>query len=288
MGSFCINGFYSNIPIVEGDECFALLCLFDNKALVPLDYGTGFVAIPICLPLFGKYNDYGSIDGIVCNRNIEMLESLSNLSIDQLLFSINCEDKTLGDIFPSFANESNKDKKLVLTIDHKFIYDEIYKINHNINFVKSYELTLEANEVYKKIYTKDFYQSNDFVEGKYHGRLFIDYSSLWCFVKKQNGIESDYFNPIINMNPYFLPSYVNRELSDDFLRLYQRNGEDYILLMEMKDPYINFLSFYYNCQFLSIRITPNNSSSQNGIEDRKQLLSLFKSKYDFMVKSINN
>lgn len=288
MGCCCINGFYSNIPIVEGDDCFSLLCLFDNKALETFDYGAGFIAIPICLPLFGKYNDYGSIEKVINDKNTEILESLSNSNIDELLYSINYEDKTLNDVFPQFANETNKDKKLVLAIDHKFIYDEIVKIDTHINFEQSYKLTLEADKEYKKIYNKDFYQSNDFVEGKYDNKIFIEYSSLWCFVKKKYGAEKDYFNPTINISPYYLPSFVNRELSDDFLRLYQRNGEDIILLKEIKDSYIKFLSFYYNCNFLSIRIIPNVRSSQNGIEDRNKLASLFKAKYDFIVKSLDN
>lgn len=288
MGCFCINGFYSNIPIVEGDECFALLCLFNNNALETFDYGTGFISVPICLPLFGKYDDCGSIENIVRDDNVEMLEKLSNLSINELIYKISYDDKTLNDIFPQFINEKNKDKQLVLAIDHKFVYDEICKIDTKINFEQSYKLTLEADDVYKKVYNKDFYKSNEFVKGKYYGIPFIEYSSLWCFVRKQNGIEDDYFNPTININPYYLPSFVNRELGNDFLRLFQRNGEDRILLEKMKDAYIKFLSFYYNCNFLSIRIIPNVRSSQNGIEDRNKLASLFKAKYDFIVKSLDN
>ena len=53
MGCFCINGYVSHLPIVEGDKCFALIGLFDKNRLCDDICSRFNPFIPIALPIFG-------------------------------------------------------------------------------------------------------------------------------------------------------------------------------------------------------------------------------------------
>ena len=73
MGCFNRTGFYSHLPITYGDDIVMFMCadtskVYNGKDSCPISViGTGYV--PIALPFFGKYNDYGGIEDVVDDAN---------------------------------------------------------------------------------------------------------------------------------------------------------------------------------------------------------------------------
>ena len=73
MGCFNRTGFYSHLPITYGDDIVMFMCadtskVYNGKDSCPISViGTGYV--PLALPFFGKYNDYGGIEDIVDDAN---------------------------------------------------------------------------------------------------------------------------------------------------------------------------------------------------------------------------
>lgn len=93
MGCFNLQGFYSNLPITYGTKTVALICAKYNG---PTDYlteplyATDYME-PICLPIFGEYNDYGTIEDIVPSETTKLIEKLSGMAIDKFIENIVCE-----------------------------------------------------------------------------------------------------------------------------------------------------------------------------------------------------
>ena len=69
MGSFNTRGFLSNTTIMRGDEIVAFVCKVDNKKCGRYFYYPFDAYVPIMLPVYGRYNDYGRIDNIVEDDN---------------------------------------------------------------------------------------------------------------------------------------------------------------------------------------------------------------------------
>lgn len=77
MGCWSVNCGISNIAINYGQEC-VILPLIENSTA----YG-GYV--PTTLPIYGVYNDYGSLEQIVDDENTQLLESLLGITISELV-----------------------------------------------------------------------------------------------------------------------------------------------------------------------------------------------------------
>ena len=74
MGCFNTRGFLSNTTIICGDEIVAFVCKFDNKKSGRYFYNPFDAYTPIMLPVYGRYNDYGSIDNIVEDDNYKWIK----------------------------------------------------------------------------------------------------------------------------------------------------------------------------------------------------------------------
>lgn len=79
MGSWSVYCGISQISITSGQEC----------VFIPLrkrDYTSGGVYdpfIPATLPIFGEYNDYGGIENIIRDENVEMIEQYFGCKIEE-------------------------------------------------------------------------------------------------------------------------------------------------------------------------------------------------------------
>jgi hypothetical protein len=76
MGSFNKIGFISSLPIMYGDET-TLVFMMPNKYVTDKHSGvcnlTDFYE-PAFLPIFGKYNDYGTIEDVQMTKSVEFIE----------------------------------------------------------------------------------------------------------------------------------------------------------------------------------------------------------------------
>jgi hypothetical protein len=99
MGSYTHNCKLTGVPITAG-EPIALVMLHPNKSLYEYseeslrNYGTTYYCsnegprfkfTPFAFPIFGKYNDYGSMEDIVRDDNVELLEEHYGLTIEQIV-----------------------------------------------------------------------------------------------------------------------------------------------------------------------------------------------------------
>lgn len=162
MGCFNKIGFHSKLPIRYGDEIVMFIC-FSNGRInddTPCYFNT-FLE-PIYLPIFGTYNDYGSIENIVRNNSIEALENALGADIEMIIESIeekafmplskkeeNKEDlyddiltKMYAEI-PSYRNfmfeEYNLSYGLCVTMEHKSVYDTMCNLYKNLEEPQEYE-----------------------------------------------------------------------------------------------------------------------------------------------------
>lgn len=77
MGSWSVSCGISNIAIVSGNEC----CIIPIKGSSQ-DYG-GY--LPVTLPIFGVYNDYGGMEEIVKDKNTELIENYLGITIEEFV-----------------------------------------------------------------------------------------------------------------------------------------------------------------------------------------------------------
>lgn len=114
MGCFNTKGFFSGLDIVGGEKAFVLVCVqyhppltFDNpelgKRCHEFDHNSG-VMYPITFPIFGEYNDYGGIENIQKDFNVQHLESLLGDTVENFL-------EILEDVsFPRYLEQKDIDK----------------------------------------------------------------------------------------------------------------------------------------------------------------------------------
>ena len=146
MGCFCLNGYISRLPIMEGDSCFGILGIFDKKFLTFENYGeTLSPIIPIALPIFGEYDGYGSLENIKYDKNIEIIEKFFNKPIKELLKD-DINNKTAYELI-GYGKENNYECVITLIIEHSFIYNEIKNIGSfpSIDFDASYNISISPN-----------------------------------------------------------------------------------------------------------------------------------------------
>ena len=176
MGCFNMVGFYSNLPIKANDDIVYFICasyskLDDRNVLEPND-----IIEPICLPIFGKYNEYGSIEDIVCDINVQAMEYTFNMPMHEFVRII--EDNS----FVTINDCKNEDYKSILS---KLLDSQYFRNKENISLC----VTMEHKSVYDTMTTL----FND----KYTIELGEKLNEILDFIKEK---KSDYFN-LFNHSP---------------------------------------------------------------------------------------
>jgi len=87
MGCFNKTGFFSHLPITYGDEIVLFVCadtLNGNtkRESTPIDC-TSSGLVPVAMPFFGKYNDYGSIEDVVDDANHQYFTKKVGMTIEE-------------------------------------------------------------------------------------------------------------------------------------------------------------------------------------------------------------
>ena len=87
MGCFNRTGFYSHLPITYGDDIVMFMCadtskIYNGKDSCPISViGTGYV--PLSLPFFGKYDDYGGIEQVVNDANHQFFTNKVGITFEE-------------------------------------------------------------------------------------------------------------------------------------------------------------------------------------------------------------
>ena len=87
MGCFNRTGFYSHLPITAGDDIVMFLCVDTltkktRRDECPLSI-IGDSIVPIAMPFFGKYDDYGGIEDVVDDANHQYFTKRVGMPLDK-------------------------------------------------------------------------------------------------------------------------------------------------------------------------------------------------------------
>jgi hypothetical protein len=120
MGCFNVAGTMSNLSIGHGDKVVFIpllqSCYSKKEGMLPIgaetmlvgDNGASMFFSPFCLPIVGEYNDYGSVENIVRDGNVEYLENYFGISIEQFMEQISrnwCQDDDVECKTPELTKE---------------------------------------------------------------------------------------------------------------------------------------------------------------------------------------
>ena len=168
MGCFNVMGFHTHLPVTYNDNIVLLLGVYpeyENRNVRRdfVDFAPGNDFTPIALPIFGKYNDYGSIEDIERDANVESIEKYFGLEIEKIIDLV--DDGMIGRYMNDNDTETYKQMcekiynlqptnwlksefshkyQIVFIIDHRFMYDTIKNLGASgYNFERSYDAIMD-------------------------------------------------------------------------------------------------------------------------------------------------
>ena len=88
MGCFGTSGFLSRLPILSGQRVVCFIASVHSDTSIRGTYYPDSVVAPYCLPIHGEYDDYGCIENIVRDANVEVIEKYFGCEINKVLKGI--------------------------------------------------------------------------------------------------------------------------------------------------------------------------------------------------------
>ena len=287
MGCFNVMGFHTHLPIVAGDDIVLLLGVYpeyENRNVRRdfVDFAPGNDFTPIALPIFGKYDDYGSIEGIERDANVESIEKYFGLEIKKIIDLV--DDSMIGRYMNDKDTESYKQMcekiynlqptnwlksefshkyQIVFIIDHRFMYDTIKNLGASkYNFERSYDAIMDLYPPWEELKGYDFDKVAEAEEKKkkgeiteleckkislLHGFKFDSAHMLWLSYLNEGKWywDGDYLVDFTMPQGYSPSNFWNNDGFDSYsvMGVY-RDKENYkTLFTTLKEEYIVFLKF---------------------------------------------
>ena len=85
MGCFGTSGFLSKVPIKYRQRVVCFIASVNDNFNIRETYYPDSIVAPYCLPIRGEYNDYGSIENIDRDANVEVIEKYFGCTIEEVL-----------------------------------------------------------------------------------------------------------------------------------------------------------------------------------------------------------
>jgi len=287
MGCFNIMGFHSHLPIIYDNDIFILLGVRANyknrnvkEDTVTFSPGSDFT--PIALPIFGKYNDYGSIMDIEKDNNISIIERFFGTDIDKIISLtddymhgryLNDEEASMYDAMcekvydlqPSFWQKSEfcSTYEVVFIMDHRFVFETIKDLGGcGYNFEKSFDAVMEFNPPWLTLdadFEKLEENNKNYADGKITEREYELIKNRNSYMHQYDGWfnylnsgkyywDKDY---LVNINPYSQEDGMSRNFwknidmfdNNAVMGVYKTTDAVKSLFTELKQEYIDFLEF---------------------------------------------
>lgn len=287
MGCFNTMGFHTHLPIVAGDDIVLLLGVYPeyekrNVRRDFVEFAPGNDFTPIALPIFGKYDDYGSINEIERDSNIESIEKYFGLNIEKIIDLVddNMHGRHMGDndnelydqmcekvynLQPTtwIKSEFSHKYEIVFIMDHRFMYDTIQNLGGSgYDFEKSYDAIMDLYPPWEEPIERDFDKVNEAEEqekrgeitaleckkiGLIHGFRFDKAHMLWISYLNEGKWywDGDYLVDFTMPDGYCPHNFWNNDGFDSYsvMGVY-RDKENYKTLFTiLKERYIEFLKF---------------------------------------------
>jgi hypothetical protein len=286
MGCFNVMGFHTHLPVTCEDDIVLLLGVYpeyENRNVRRdfVDFAPGNDFTPIALPIFGKYNDYGSIEDIERDANVESIEKYFGLDIEKIIDLVdddmigrhmNDEDtevykqmcEKIYNLQPTDWVKSDFSHKyqIVFIIDHRFIYDTIKNLGASkYNFERSYDAIMDLYPPWEEP-VRDIDKIDEAEEkekrgeitkleckkiGLIHGWKFDSAHTLWISYLNEGKWYwgGDYLVDFTMPQGYCPSNFWNNDDFDSYsvMGVY-RDKENYkTLFTTLKEKYIEFLKF---------------------------------------------
>lgn len=287
MGCFNVMGFHTHLPVVYGNDIVLFLGVYPeyekrNVRRDFVDFAPGNDFTPIALPIFGKYDDYGSIEDIERDGNVEAIEKYFGLDIkkiidlvDDAMISRHVNDKDteaykqicekIYNLQPTNWIKSDYSHKyqIVYIIDHRFMYDTIKNLGASkYNFERSYDTIMDFYPPWEELMGCDYDKVSEAKEKEKRGEItaleckkisllygfrFDSAHMLWISYLNEGKWywDGDYLVDFTMPQGYNPHNFWNDDGFDSYsvMGVY-RDKENYkTLFTTLKEPYINFLKF---------------------------------------------
>lgn len=226
MGCFNSKGFISGLSIKYSDPIVCIIGNYNEKFQTEKFYTVDQVR-PWMLPVFGEYDDYGSIENIEDNTASNVLRKVTRL-----------EDENLEDFFKLIGEIRGSDRDLLDTLKRLDVDNDENEVKIH-SFLEKYN-KIDTNLVllmeHKSIY-------EDLIKSPKHTRFFEEYCSLESEIYKVSNVVPPIFNyiPVIEF-------WNNEELVEKYQNLqkkYDRNFSRYFFNWHRGLSFYNLL-FDYN------------------------------------------
>ncbi len=290
MGCYSTTGFLSRRPIKYGDNVVCFIASVRSDVKVNEMYYPDSIVAPYALPIYGKYNDYGTIEDICMDRNVEILEKYFNCKIDDVLIGIerlvygNTISKNIdywkrsGDnrtvsIYEKILSlekslNDNYTYQWVLLFEHKDIYENLASTVHiSINESLNLSRQFDAIDKYKEIWnTVDKKLENTFVTMFPH--IFKKQLNPLLFLFQEPfDVETslDLHKKLQNLNTDY-NIFIHEDTSDAFMGIFKqvKDIEDlFDLYIENRQAITMFYGIWNMCVKIPMHFGLSHTGSQN-------------------------
>lgn len=168
MGCFNLKGFLSRVTISCGDEVVMMLGI--NKDSGTKIFYTLEKIVPISLPVYGKYNDYGGIDHIKEDNNTKWLEK----NIGKLEDIIEAFGECGYSYCKTIKDCKNSENDYHPGTNVRYIYDNLLKLG--LKEKDELCLLFEHKKVYEEWTIKNFAKQQD--DDNFSIDKLLDYGSF--------------------------------------------------------------------------------------------------------------
>ena len=281
MGCFNFKGAASRLPILYRDDIVAFICIVNRRVDIEstVDELMSFnrVYIPIALPIYGKYNDYGSIENIMYDQNVKNLENLLGDNIENIIKILDIpHNKENKEKYQKYLTNLGlfEESEIFITLEHKEFFDTIIKFGNYWNMSLSYDISKEI---------KDVYDDYGFIKDEYDKKYPNMYTKNFQMSSSDNQENKQL---CLNVNPQFeygffeYPSEMTHIL---FLWVYRKFPE-LIWNKNLKNSYCNMLMFWFGLFNLEMEFYPSRYMRQDNPDT--QLVNVLKTKMNILQKHI--
>lgn len=161
MGSFNSTGFISKIPITYGDKVVCIIATVNKNIGRELYYPDSMLS-PWSFPIYGEYDDYGSIENVRRDFHVELLEKIFGTDIEKVCRGI--ERMIYGVNLDKCIEYWKNNKKMTeLYLPLKKLYDTINLSRMGSELFKDYQpypvLLFEHADIYEKFAARGLHRN---------------------------------------------------------------------------------------------------------------------------------
>lgn len=154
MGCFGTSGFLSRLPILSGQRVVCFIASVHSDVDIRETYYPDSIVAPYCLPIHGKYDDYGCVEKIVRDANIEVIEKYFGCDIEKVLKGVErlLYGKTINENIEYWSKDDDWHKKEaeqyknIIPLENGFDDYGFYK-----NRKYQWTLLFEHEDIYNRI-----------------------------------------------------------------------------------------------------------------------------------------